>query len=432
MRTTGRWTTSGARARPTSTPSTTRARRPARARPRWRSRTRCRRSAPWSCPWAAAASSPAMAVALKARLPDVRVVAVQPDASPALRDSLAAGRALTDYDAGPTLADGLAGGIGMLVWEHRDLIDDVVTVSEAEIEAAIVALAAHDQVIAEGSGADRRRRRRRRPHRGRRPPGRGRGHRRQPRRLRPRPPPPALVTPERSAAALAWAEAGLVCLSPRPRRRRGPGLAGRGGGGGRRRLARRALGRARRSREARRRAAAAAPFPERWRAILAHRYDHYDRLPESLRPGVRGPGPGLPGREAHHRRRGRRHRRAARARGGLRGHVEPRLGRVPVGPARRGAALRAGLRPRLFVRGPRARRPGAPLGHDHHLRPHAAAELRRSRRRVPRRPARVRPPPGQVGHALRRHPPRPRRGAEPRVDRAWPSARWSGCGRGGR
>lgn len=94
-----------------------------------------------------------LAVALKARRPEVRVVAVQPDASPALRDSFAAGRALLDYAAGPTLADGLAGGIGALVWEHRDLIDEVVSVSEAEIEAAIVALAARDQVIAEGSGA---------------------------------------------------------------------------------------------------------------------------------------------------------------------------------------------------------------------------------------------------------------------------------------
>jgi threonine dehydratase len=94
-----------------------------------------------------------IAVALRARRPGVRVVAVQPDASPALRDSLAAGRALVDYAAGPTLADGLAGGIGMVVWEHRDLIDDVVEVSEAEIEDAIVALATHDQVIAEGSGA---------------------------------------------------------------------------------------------------------------------------------------------------------------------------------------------------------------------------------------------------------------------------------------
>jgi threonine dehydratase len=94
-----------------------------------------------------------IAVAIRARRPGVRIVAVQPEASPALRDSLAQGRALLDYDAGPTLADGLAGGIGALVWEHRDLIDAVVEVSEAEIEDAIVALATHDQVIAEGSAA---------------------------------------------------------------------------------------------------------------------------------------------------------------------------------------------------------------------------------------------------------------------------------------
>jgi threonine dehydratase len=94
-----------------------------------------------------------VAVALKSRVPGVRVVAVQPDASPALRESLRAGRPLLDYDAAPTLADGLAGGIGRLIWEHRELVDEVVTVSEAEIEAAIVALAGSDQVIAEGAGA---------------------------------------------------------------------------------------------------------------------------------------------------------------------------------------------------------------------------------------------------------------------------------------
>ncbi len=94
-----------------------------------------------------------IAVALKARLPDVRVVAVQPEASPALRDSLRDGRPLLDYPAGPTIADGVAGGIGELVWTHRDLVDDVVTVSETEIEAAIVGLLAGDQVVAEGAAA---------------------------------------------------------------------------------------------------------------------------------------------------------------------------------------------------------------------------------------------------------------------------------------
>ena len=92
------------------------------------------------------------------------------------------------------------------------------------------------------------------------------------------------MTPERSRAALAWAEAGLVCLSLT--------LAGAVAQGWPGAVAGAASGawlgalwvRRERSREARRRAIVAGPFPARWRAILAHRYDHYDRLPESLRP----------------------------------------------------------------------------------------------------------------------------------------------------
>jgi threonine dehydratase len=94
-----------------------------------------------------------VATVLKARGRDVRVVAVQPEASPALRESLRLGRALLTYPAGATLADGLAGGIGEIAFAHRDLLDEVVTVSEGEIEDAIVALVAADQVVAEASGA---------------------------------------------------------------------------------------------------------------------------------------------------------------------------------------------------------------------------------------------------------------------------------------
>ena len=94
-----------------------------------------------------------MATALKARAPGVRVVAVQPEASPALRESLRLGHALLTYPAGPTLADGLAGGIGEILFEHRDLVDEVVTVGEEEIEDAIVALVAADQLVAEASAA---------------------------------------------------------------------------------------------------------------------------------------------------------------------------------------------------------------------------------------------------------------------------------------
>lgn len=94
-----------------------------------------------------------VAVALKAMVPGVRIVGVQPEASPALRESLRAGRPLLTYPAAPTLADGLAGGIGEIVFAHRDLIDEVVLVSESEIEDAIVALLAKDQIVVEGSGA---------------------------------------------------------------------------------------------------------------------------------------------------------------------------------------------------------------------------------------------------------------------------------------
>ena len=94
-----------------------------------------------------------LAVAAKAIQPRIRIVAVQPEASPALRESLELGRPLFTYPARPTLADGVAGGIGQIVFDHRDLIDDVVTVTEDEIEDAIVALLSADQVVAEASGA---------------------------------------------------------------------------------------------------------------------------------------------------------------------------------------------------------------------------------------------------------------------------------------
>jgi threonine dehydratase len=94
-----------------------------------------------------------LATAVKSRAPEVRVVAVQPEASPALRESLRLGRPLLTYPAAPTLADGLSGGIGAIAFDHRDLVDEVVTVSEEEIEDAMVALLAADQVVAEASGA---------------------------------------------------------------------------------------------------------------------------------------------------------------------------------------------------------------------------------------------------------------------------------------
>jgi threonine dehydratase len=94
-----------------------------------------------------------MAAAVKDRAKGVRIVAVQPEASPSLRESIRQGVALLEYPAEPTLADGLAGGIGEIVFAHRDLIDEVVVVPEAAIEEAVVDLLTGDQVVAEASGA---------------------------------------------------------------------------------------------------------------------------------------------------------------------------------------------------------------------------------------------------------------------------------------
>jgi threonine dehydratase len=94
-----------------------------------------------------------LAVAVKSTRPDVRIVGVQAEASPSWRESLRAGRALVEYPAGPTLADGIAGGVGELVFAHRRLVDDVVLVSEVEMEQAVAALLREDEVQAEASGA---------------------------------------------------------------------------------------------------------------------------------------------------------------------------------------------------------------------------------------------------------------------------------------
>jgi threonine dehydratase len=94
-----------------------------------------------------------IATVVKARRPEAAIVAVQPAASPALRESIRQERPLLRFDAGPTLADGLAGGIGQMAWDHRGLIDAIVEVDERETEEAMVDLLLGDQVVAEASGA---------------------------------------------------------------------------------------------------------------------------------------------------------------------------------------------------------------------------------------------------------------------------------------
>ncbi len=97
-----------------------------------------------------------IAIALKARDPSIRIIGVSMDRGAAMHDSLKAGRPVL-VDELPTLADSLGGGIGLdnrytfgLV---RDLADDMVLVSEAEIATGIRHAYWQERQIVEGSGA---------------------------------------------------------------------------------------------------------------------------------------------------------------------------------------------------------------------------------------------------------------------------------------
>jgi threonine dehydratase len=94
-----------------------------------------------------------VAVAAKAINPQVRIIGVQPEASPAAYLSLRDGQPYEEYDAAPTIADGLAGGFGRLPFEiAANLIDEIVLVSEEDIRTAVFTLLELAQLVVEGSG----------------------------------------------------------------------------------------------------------------------------------------------------------------------------------------------------------------------------------------------------------------------------------------
>jgi len=99
------------------------------------------------------ALSAGIAVAVKARRPQARVVGVNAAASPSALLSFRRGEAVVRYDPEPTLAHGLAGGYGRIPFAvARNLIDEIVLVSEDEMKRAIAALVDAEQLLAEASG----------------------------------------------------------------------------------------------------------------------------------------------------------------------------------------------------------------------------------------------------------------------------------------
>jgi threonine dehydratase len=96
-----------------------------------------------------------IAAALKARRPEVRVIAVSMERGAAMHASLEAGQPVQVEEL-PSLADSLGGGIGL---ENRvsfpmvrDLVDDVVLLTEPEIAAGVRHCYWQERQVVEGAG----------------------------------------------------------------------------------------------------------------------------------------------------------------------------------------------------------------------------------------------------------------------------------------
>lgn len=94
-------------------------------------------------------------LAIKAAAPDATIVGVEADASTPFTQSLAAG-VITEITPRPSLADGLIGNLepGTMTFPLvQQVVDRVVTVTEADLAGAMKGLAAEERLIVEGSGA---------------------------------------------------------------------------------------------------------------------------------------------------------------------------------------------------------------------------------------------------------------------------------------
>ncbi|MFH1572948.1 MAG: threonine/serine dehydratase [Acidobacteriota bacterium] len=90
---------------------------------------------------------------LKALDPEVHVVGCSPENSCVMIESLQAGRIL-EMDSRPTLSDGTAGGVepGAITFELcRDVVDELVLVSEAEIAGAMRSFIESHHLLIEGA-----------------------------------------------------------------------------------------------------------------------------------------------------------------------------------------------------------------------------------------------------------------------------------------
>ena len=96
-----------------------------------------------------------VAAAAKQLRPSIRIIGVQAEASAAIYHSLKQGHMITVPDR-PSIADGIAGNIDLQTITFpviQRYVDDVVLVSEDEIQSAIFHLLNQEKLLAEGSAA---------------------------------------------------------------------------------------------------------------------------------------------------------------------------------------------------------------------------------------------------------------------------------------
>ncbi|MEB3788249.1 MAG: threonine ammonia-lyase [Desulfurococcales archaeon] len=95
-----------------------------------------------------------IALAVKRIKPSIRIIGVEPENAASMKKSLEAGKPVK-VEVKPTIADGLAvKSPGKLTFSIvRDLVDDIVTVSEKEISRAVYLLLERSKTLAEGAGA---------------------------------------------------------------------------------------------------------------------------------------------------------------------------------------------------------------------------------------------------------------------------------------
>ena len=128
---------------------------PARQPLHWKSSKMRRSRTRLSCRLAGGGLISGVAAAVKALAPVCVVFGVEVEVSCAFQTSVRAGK-LVDIVAGQSLADGLGGNPDpqTITFDFvQRYVDQIVTVSESDLAAAIVGLIEHEHLIAEGAGA---------------------------------------------------------------------------------------------------------------------------------------------------------------------------------------------------------------------------------------------------------------------------------------